>query len=525
MLKLNLALDHAFFAARFGRCRYYVPLSAALGLSATLALAPFGQWLMMPLALTGLMTLQAFAVRARQVGLTCLLFLVAFNAASFDFVDFVMRDFGQLPAAVSCALVVLLAAWIAAPYALLQMAAFAASRGQLSVFVLLFSPAALCGGDLCAYHLFGGFPWNYAGYAAVHGPLSAYAPLAGVLGINVVIYVISAGLALAVMRRFVFLPVPAVLLALGTMLMGAEYTAPGPGHRAALVQAGIEQRLRWDESQVAAIISRHLELSQPWLAQEGMLVIWSESSLPVFREAVPTLMADLNALCQAQGSVLITGIQTREEGHAYNSLITLGLSADPADMQVYRKRQLVPFGETVPLREYLAPLSPIFNFPMSSFTPGPAGQPNTVIGDLRLINAICYEAVYSGLLRDGHRDDSGAIVMLSNDGWFGDSRGPLMHLDIARMRCLELQKPMLRVTGNGITAFINARGEVEQELPQGQAGVLEVSFETRRGSTPYARAGNVPALAAVAALLVAGLILRRRGPDPRHEAIARMVRP
>ena len=108
------------------------------------------------------------------------------------------------------------------------------------------------------------------------------------------------------------------------------------------------------------------------------------------------------------------------------------------------------------------------------------------------------------------------LANLSNIAWFGDTVAVDQHLQIARMRSLELQRPSVRATNTGATAVIDHRGRVAQLLAPHTRGVLVGAVQGRVGTTPYAawagRWGLAPA--AVAALaLAAGFALaaRRRG--------------
>jgi apolipoprotein N-acyltransferase len=60
------------------------------------------------------------------------------------------------------------------------------------------------------------------------------------------------------------------------------------------------------------------------------------------------------------------------------------------------------------------------------------------------------------------------------------------HLNISRMRSLELQRPMLRATNTGVTAIIDHRGRVTHRLEPFVRGVLEGVYEGRVGTTPFA---------------------------------------
>jgi apolipoprotein N-acyltransferase len=398
-----------------------------------------------------------------------------------------------------------------------------------------------------------GFPWLYAGYAATDTAVSGWAPLLGTLGTGWLLVfpaALAGTLAVAALRlRFASAaatgprapwargrddgaavggsgPAPgpgglaratallvafgAVVAAGGLVLRGVPWTEPsGAPLSVALVQGAIPQAEKWQPGTYGWIVGRHLELTEPhWGAD---VIVWPEAAITRFQHQAAPLLEALDERGRVSGSTVVAGIPAWErtgegEGSFRNSAVALGTGAGR-----YDKRRLVPFGEYVPLEHWLRGLIDLFDLPMSRSRPGPWEQaPLTVAGQLAAI-AICYEIVYGELVRESARD-AALIVTISNDAWFGDSIGPYQHQQMARMRALELRKPVLRATNDGITALIAFDGRVIGRLPRFEPAVLTGTITPRTGSTPYGRLGDAPAAALALGLLALRMPRRRRAP-------------
>ena len=396
-----------------------------------------------------------------------------------------------------------------------------------NAFLLGFLPAALVLADYIIGVLFTGFPWMYVGYTTVDSPFASFAPLVGVRGISLLFFICAGAIALAIERRYVYLPVAGFIFFVSIIIMGIKYVTPMEPIKVAGIQGNIEQSIKWDPNHTIPSIKKYMNLTSPELGKNDV-VIWPESAMPVYVQQIVPLLDDLNFLANEQETALLMGIQrVTPDKLSYNSMYVFGQSKNLFDAQIYDKRQLVPFGEVVPFEKLTRQLGSIFNFPMSSFSPGALDQEQIHIEkfDLKFIPALCYESIFPELMLSMYSDETNGIIMISNDSWYGDTRGPIEHLAIARMRSMEMQKPMIRVTNSGITAYIDELGAIVERLPSDEEGVLHMQYVPTSGTTPYAKGGIYIFIVMVLATIALGFMLRRVRQDAVQQQFNDMIRP
>lgn len=396
-----------------------------------------------------------------------------------------------------------------------------------NAFLLGFLPAALVLADYIIGVLFTGFPWMYVGYTTVDSPFASFAPLVGVRGISLLFFICAGAIALAIERRYVYLPVAGFIFFVSIIIMGIKYVTPMEPIKVAGIQGNIEQSIKWDPNHTIPSIKKYMNLTSPELGKNDV-VIWPESAMPVYVQQIVPLLDDLNFLANEQETALLMGIQRVTPNKlSYNSMYVFGQSKNLFDAQIYDKRQLVPFGEVVPFENLTRQLGSIFNFPMSSFSPGALDQEQIHIEkfDLKFIPALCYESIFPELMLSMYSDETNGIIMISNDSWYGDTRGPIEHLAIARMRSMEMQKPMIRVTNSGITAYIDELGAIVERLPSDEEGVLHMQYVPTSGTTPYAKGGIYIFIVMVLATIALGFMLRRVRQDAVQQQFNDMIRP
>jgi len=294
--------------------------------------------------------------------------------------------------------------------------------------------------------------------------------------------------------------------------------------KVALVQPSFPQTLIWDEGAATNRLRKTLELSRVALAAKPDVLIWPESGLPGMLRFQDHVYRTVTGLAKEHGVWLICNGDDAElpEGAAdvsrpdfFNSVFLVSPRGEVLDR--YHKRQLVMFGEYVPLVKwlpFLKYLTPIGE----GFTPGGKAA-RFEMRELGLTASplICFEDVFPWLARDAAGTNTDLLVNLTNDGWFGESAEQWQHLANARCRAIETGRPLIRCANNGISCWIDPLGVVHgASYDDGRSvyaegvKVLRVRVPEQPIDTSYRRRGDWFAWLCVIATVAAFVAARRR---------------
>ena len=497
--------------------RYQYLMALMGGSLLPFAFAPLGwAWLVWPALLCLLQSWQQCS--PRQALLNGWLFGVTFFGIGLYWLYYSIHVFGQAPLIlailITSFLVAILAlfpallAWLVTrikiqkhPPALIQCLLFAA------LWTLL---------EIIRSVLLTGFPWLLLGYSQNNTIFANFAPLIGTYGISFMICFSSALLFVAMQqlsnmlttRTYAGIRQPIILLALLATLWLSAIGCGWLAHKhpftqshsdplaITLVQGNVSQAMKWSPLQSTHIIKQYQQLSnQHW---RNHIVIWPEAAIPMAKQSIDDWLNTLAMQARRQHSTLITGIPIFNEQQQgfYNSLIALGEFSGR-----YDKSHLVPFGEYTPWHAVFSKLLQWINIPMSNLIAGKQHQALLDIKNIQIAPFICYEIAFSTQVF-ANLPTANLLLVISDDSWFGHSSAAAQHLQIAQMRALETGRPILFVSNGGISAVINALGQLQVSAPAYQNFVITATVQPYRGQTPLLMIGQSTLLILLLLLLL-----------------------
>ncbi len=169
----------------------------------------------------------------------------------------------------------------------------------------------------------------------------------------------------------------------------------------------------------------------------------------------------------------------------YNSAVAV--NAD-GEQKLHHKMRLVIGVETMPFTDFLD------KFVDLGGITGQLGRNDkaTVFSKagVKYGPAICYEGIYGDCFARFAREGAELMLVMSNDGWWGNTPGHKRLFDYCRLRAIECRRAIARSANTGVSGFITSRGDIVQSMGWEQRGVLTSDVEVRSNKTLYVEYGD-----------------------------------
>jgi apolipoprotein N-acyltransferase len=108
----------------------------------------------------------------------------------------------------------------------------------------------------------------------------------------------------------------------------------------------------------------------------------------------------------------------------------------------------------------------------------------------RVAPIICYESIFGGFYSKFVRNGAQVMVIITNDGWWGNTAGHRQHFSFAHLRAIETRRSIARSANTGISALIDQRGDVLQKAGYWEPAALKGSLNANSKMTFYVNHGD-----------------------------------
>ena len=253
-----------------------------------------------------------------------------------------------------------------------------------------------------------------------------------------------------------------------------------------IISPKIEIKRFFEDENPEKIISELVQLSKPNNVEKTIFIFPEGALTSIYLDDLKNYSYIFSENYSDQHKIIM-GINSSEDKKVFNSMVVLDSSLNI--LAKYNKNKLVPFGEFLPFENFFR------KFGLKKITQGYSSFSSDferkiiTINNINFVPLICYEIIYSGKINKTNSDFD-LILNISEDGWFGNSVGPYQHFSHSIFRSIEEGKSLIRSANNGISAFINPKGQIINQIKSTERGVIEVKSFEQSKKTLFSSFGN-----------------------------------
>jgi len=191
--------------------------------------------------------------------------------------------------------------------------------------------------------------------------------------------------------------------------------------------------------------------------------------------------------------------------YTYNAAFQLEAGKDHVAMR--SKQQLVPVEESIPYGRWLGFLRDISGS-LGGYVFSASKKNEHVFraaDGTKVTPLICYESAFGGATANYVQQGAQVLFVLLNEGWYKHQQGAQQFLYLSAIRAIETRRCVARSSNDGISGFINQRGEILQLVNDYQPLAIKQSLKLNSKLTLYTYFKDL--LAQIAAFLAFALAL------------------
>ncbi|MEB3371255.1 apolipoprotein N-acyltransferase [Saccharopolyspora mangrovi] len=368
---------------------------------------------------------------------------------------------------------------------------------------------------------FGGFPWGRLAFTQDTGPLLSLAAIGGAVLVSFAVALAGSGLGALIRapRRWA-VPVAAIAVPLlGGLacwpLVGTDANAGTA--RVAIVQGNapnVGLGLLYEDD---VLHDNHVRAAQKLVddVRAGRVAAPDFVLLPeqIGSWGPSRTDPELSAIASQLGVPLIVGgLGQDRDGQLHNQIVRWDPGTGFGDL--YIKQHLVPFAETIPMREVARLVSPFVDRFQSDMVPGE--QPGVIdVAGLKLGVGVCYDVAYDDVFGPAAAQGATLLAVPTNNAWYGHSEMSYQQLAMSRLRAVETGRSVLVGATSGVSAVVAPDGSVTARTELFTEQNLNAEVALRANRTLATELGSVPmwtlAVLGVGAVAAAGWRSRKSG--------------
>jgi apolipoprotein N-acyltransferase len=303
----------------------------------------------------------------------------------------------------------------------------------------------------------------------------------------------------------------------------ARATIPKKGITVTVVQPNVDPWEKWNSVDTTNHIQLNAGMSLNAPSRElTEMFLWSETAIPqpVTQPGFEVQLAELLRTIDTIGVPVLTGFadykeyRDRSKAPVSSKMVVHPLGAGAFDTLrydhfnsaglfvpkkglsgAYHKMQLVPFGERIPFVDAVPWLMSMISWGVGISTWGKGTDIVTFSVPYRdtitkTATVVCFESVYPNVVRKFVDSGANFLTIVTNDGWYKGTPGPLQHERFAIMRAIEMRRAIARAANTGISCFITPHGAILNETEEGVRTTTSATIELRDDRTLYVRWGD-----------------------------------
>ena len=402
-----------------------------------------------------------------------------------------VQFYGGLPWYIALPCPALLAGFMALYYGMFSVAMYHAGRRINGIPLCLLAGLTWASMEMLIGSILSGFPWMNLTSAFAPWPFAVQGvSIIGSYGLAGLLTALAVAILLYSTYRSALwfaIGATALIIVFGVYRINT-FDSPEPDFMISIAQGNVDQGLKWDPEYQAATVKKYAKISlDAFQKHHPRVIIWPETAMPFYLQDKSAFRIAIEILAKDSNTPFIIGspayriIDPKKRTYELFNRAWL-MDTTGQTKQSYDKEHLVPFGEYMPLKEWV-PFEKLVQA-AGDFAPGTDNKP-IMLDNVALGMLICYEGIFPELAQKQVDRGASVLVNISNDAWFGNTSAPGQHLNLTILRAIEQGRWLVRGTNTGISAFVDPLGHIAAVGTQFQAESLSAKIASRKETTVF----------------------------------------